>query len=512
MTEMVRDRHQDNARRPGVTKIGHAAPCHSTGGSHRRAIHHPESDDKVEDIIDKRFALPALARLPSTSEAYLVGGTVRDLLLGRPPADLDIAVAADPAGYARSVALASGHRVVTMGKPGQDVFRVAAGDTIVDVTALKTGGIEADLEARDFTVNAMAWNLRARNLVDPLGGRDDLGARRIRMASPDAFENDPLRLLRAYRMAASLGFDIDQQTRDAIRQASGLIAKPAGERIRVELLQLLAAPDAMRLIRMMAADRLLTALFPEIQAMAGCWQNAHHDFDVFEHTLKAFEALEALIQSAGCVDPALAARYRDDPTAAAVLKYALLLHDIGKPASQSVEPDGRVRFLGHAEYSAQMAAAINERLRLSRREAQQAESVIRLHVRPLDLFAADGRRNLNPRAIHRFFRSGAPWSVDILVHALADRRGKRSTPTAEDDAFEAFVTELIRYYYGTYGPALSAAPLLSGRDLMRQFDLAPGPVIGELLGQIEEERLAGSLTTREDALEFARRKLKSARP
>ena len=390
----------------------------------------------MENLTDNTFALPALAHLPAADGAYLVGGTVRDLLLGRPPADLDVAVAADPAGYARAVAEARGGRVVPMGKPGQDVFRVASKDGLIDVTALRGGRIEDDLKARDFTVNAMAWDLRAHKLVDLQNGRGDLTARRIRMVTERAFKDDPLRLIRAYRMAACLGFDIETKTRVAIQRVSELIAKPAGERIRVELLQLLAVPDAMRLIRMMAADHLLTALFPDMQAMEGCRQNAHHDFDVFEHTLRAGEALEALINAAGAVNPALAKRYRDDETTVAVLKYAMLLHDIGKPSIRSVAPDGSVRFLGHAERGAQMAAAVNKRLRLSRREAQQAETVIRLHVRPLHLYAAERRETTLPRAAHRFFRSGDPWSADILLHALADRRGKRNTPTAEDDAFE----------------------------------------------------------------------------
>ena len=440
-----------------------------------------------------------------------MGGSVRDLLLERHPADLDIAVAEDPAGYARSVAQATGRRVVAMGRPGQDVFRVASSDDLLDVTALKNGRIEDDLAARDFTVNAMAWDLRRQALVDPQDGRADLAARRIRMVSPHAFENDPLRLLRAYRMAATLGFEIEDGTRAAIRRNAGLIAKPAGERVRVELLQLLAAADAMRLIRMMAEDNLLTALFPEMAAMKGCRQNVHHAFDVFEHTLRAGEALEALIGPAATASPALVARYADDRTAA-VLKCALLLHDIGKPATRRIDPEGRVRFLGHAKHSAQMAAAINERLRLARREAEQAETIIRLHTRPLDLFSAHRAQAASPRAVHRFFRSGEPWSVDILAHALADRRGKRLRPTAEDDEFTDYIESLLDYYFQTYRPTLAAEPLLRGHDLIRAFGIAPGPTVGKLLAQIEEERLAGNLTTREEALEFAGRKLKSVRP
>jgi putative nucleotidyltransferase with HDIG domain len=463
---------------------------------------HPEAP------IDKRFDDPILARLPATRGAFLVGGSVRDLLRGRRPVDLDIAVAGDPEIYARAVAQAEGCRVVVMGRSGQQVYRVAARDTLIDVTALKNDRIDDDLRARDFTVNAMAWDLAAHRLIDPLAGQADLAAGRIRMVSRDAFASDPLRLLRAYRMAAVLGYAIAAETRATIRQQAALIVRPAGERIRVELMLLLAVADSARLVRQMADDALLTALFPEMQAMAGCRQNAHHDFDVLEHTLAAYDGLEAVLGAPGRLNARLADRYRDDgATTAAVLKYALLLHDIGKPATRRVAADGRVRFLGHAETSARMAAAINRRLRLSRLEALQAETVIRGHVRPLHLFTAHGRQALGLKAVNRFFRDTEPWGVEILLHALGDRRGKRRTPPPDDDGFSAFITGLLDYYFETYRPARSAAPLLNGRDLMRHFDLKPGPALGKLLAIVEEERLAGDLKTREAALDFVRRKL-----
>jgi putative nucleotidyltransferase with HDIG domain len=431
------------------------------------------------------------------------------LLLGRPPVDLDVAVAQDPAGYARTIAERTGHRVVALGQPGQTVFRVAAPDCVVDVTTLKNARIEDDLKARDFTINAMAGDLQTRVLIDPLQGHADLAARRIRMVSTVAFANDPLRLLRAYRMAAVLDFTIEVDTRAAIKRSAGLIDQSAGERIRAELKQLLASPRAMGIVRLMAEDGLLTALFPEMQAMQGCRQSAHHDFDVFEHTLRAGAALEDFINAAEKISPALAQRYAADKALlAAGLKYAMLLHDIGKPQCRRVDPDGRVRFQGHAALSARMVADVNQRLRLSRQETQQAETIIRQHLRPLDLFAVNHRQALGPKAIHRFFRESAPWSIDILMHALGDQRGKRKIPPAQDDGFTSFIIELIHYHDQTYCPALTAPPLLNGHDLIEHFKLAPGPAIGSLLKQVEEERLAGSLTTREAALAFVRRKLK----
>jgi tRNA nucleotidyltransferase/poly(A) polymerase len=437
-----------------------------------------------------------------------VGGSVRDLLLGRRPADLDIAVTGDPAAYARTIAERDGQRVITMGKPGQSVYRVTTRDVLVDVTSLKNGRLEDDLSARDFTVNAMAWDLQARILIDPLNGQHDIASQCIRMITAKSFENDPLRLLRTYRMAASLDFAIESETRAVVKQMAPLVQKPAGERIRSELLQLLGTPDSMRLIRLMATDRLLTAIFPEMRPMKGCHQGEYHDGDVFDHTLRAYAALEEGINAAGNIHPELAARYTAKKAPlAAILKYAMLLHDSGKPASRRRDTDGRIRFLGHAERSAQIAATVSRRLRLSRLEAQQAETIIRNHLRPRELFSLNHRQNLSPRAIHRFFRESAPWSMDILLHALGDWGGKRNRPGSLDDGFAAFVTGMLNYYFEIYCQALAAPPLLRGHDLIRHFGLKPGPVIGSLLDQVEEARLAGSLATPKDALAFVHRKL-----
>jgi tRNA nucleotidyltransferase/poly(A) polymerase len=437
-----------------------------------------------------------------------VGGSVRDLLLGRRPVDLDVAVTGDPANYAQAIADRSGQRVIAMGKPGQTVFRVTTRDGLMDVTALKNGRIEDDLRARDFTVNAMAWDLQAHMLIDPLNGQRDIAAQRIRMIAASSFENDPLRLLRTYRMAATLNFAIERETRAAVKQMALMVQKPAGERIRSELLQLLGTPDSGHLIRQMATDHLLTAIFPEMLPMRGCLQNEHHDGDVFDHTLQAYTILEDGINSADDIHPELPPRYTlKNAPVAAVLKYAMLLHDSGKPASRRRDSDGRIRFLGHADRGARIVAAISQRLRLSRLEAQQAETIIRNHLRPRELFSVNHRPNSNLSAIHRFFRESAPWSVDILVHALGDWRGKQKASTSSEDGFTAFVTELINYYFGNYRQSLAAPPLLRGHDLIRHFGVKPGPVIGSLLDQVEEARLDGSLTTHEEALEFVHRKL-----
>jgi len=446
--------------------------------------------------------------LPDAPQAYLVGGAVRDLLMQRHPTDLDIAVEGDAAAFAQSLAQRLGARVVPIGKPGMVTYRVTSRGFLTDITGLAANTLDHDLRRRDFAVNAMAYDLKAKRLIDPLNGQDDIDAGRIRMVAEQAFVDDPLRLLRAFRMAAVLDFTIAPETLQAIERHAPRIQTPAGERLRAELIQLLACPASARLLLVMSDSGLLTRLIPEMAPMQGCRQNSHHDFDVYTHTLKAYAALEQCLQEAGRLSAALAKRHRQPPyrrTAAAILKYALLLHDIGKPETRRVDASGEVHFYGHARQSVRMAETVHARLRLSKNECEQARIIIANHGRPLDLLSAHRAANLSRKGINRLFRSCEPWTPEVLLHALGDTLGKKKAPDHAIDTARHFIADLIRYYFDRFRPLADRKPLVNGRDLMAGFGLKPSALLGNLLKEIEDERLAGRLSTREEALEHAAR-------
>lgn len=458
-------------------------------------------------MLPDASCIKVLDPIPATPGAYLVGGSVRDLLMGRTPKDLDIAVAGDPQDLARHIAARLAGRVVTMGKSDQTIYRVAAGSLIYDVAHLRGEQIEYDLATRDFTINAIALELGNRNLIDPLNGREAIAARCIRQVTDGVFSADPLRLLRAYRLSATLNFEIEDETRKAIRQQAHLIVQPAGERLREELWQLLASPSSANQVEAMAADDLLTRLLPEMRPMQGCGQGPPHEFDVFTHTLRAYVALERQI-NAPSLCPELAAYCRAaEFKAGVVLKYAMLLHDIGKPEARALEADGRVRFIGHAARSARLANAVHQRLRLSRREALQATIIIDHHLQPLHLFSANAAGDLSLRAIHRFYRACTPWTPEVLLHAMGDEGGKSAVAAPASLKTQAFFQDLLRRYFEHYLPATAAPRLLNGRDLIRHFGLAPSPTIGRLLAELQEETLAGRLDSRKAALAFVQRRL-----
>ena len=212
---------------------------------------------------DMRTALPAY--FPTCEGAYLVGGCVRDLLLGRPPADYDVAVLGDSRVYAQTLAAAAGGRIVEIGKPASRLWRVVAPGGIIDVSAAAGASIAKDLRHRDFTINALALDIATGAIIDVTGGRQDLNAATIRMVSAAAFRNDPVRLIRAFRLQARFGFSIEPGTLAAISRDAGRIARPAGERVREEFFKMLGADRSAPALQAMARTGLLAALFPGLK-------------------------------------------------------------------------------------------------------------------------------------------------------------------------------------------------------------------------------------------------------
>lgn len=453
--------------------------------------------------------------IPPVYGAFLVGGTVRDLLLGEIPADWDLVTVGDAADLARRLAERFEGRVVDLGKPGKKIFRVALksppeglrlsesagrGKFLIDVAPAAGSTIYEDLAKRDFTVNAMAVSLETRALIDPHDGRGDLHRKQIRMILRENFYADPLRLLRAYRFAATLGFGINPETDRAISDTVSRIHEAAAERVRDEILKLLAAPRAGETLAMMDASGLLTEIFPELAPLKACSQNVFHQFDAFEHTIKAFCFLEKLLQDPAALAPDMVFNPADLPPPARfpLLKLAILLHDIGKPGARSMDADGRIHFYGHERTSADLARHITQRLRFSVHDQAYVDFIIRNHILPLSLFVADRRRPLSARATARFFLKTGAFTKDLLAHTMADLVGKGIPENTRN--FVRFIRNLLAVHAASFMPRKSSPPLINGNDLIQIFKLIPSPRFARILAHVEEERLAGTIQTRDEAL------------
>ncbi|MFW6272046.1 MAG: CCA tRNA nucleotidyltransferase [Desulfosalsimonas sp.] len=443
--------------------------------------------------------------IPEKNSVYLVGGCVRDHLLGRPVSDYDLAVDCDAHVVARHIASAAGRRVVVMGEADKRIFRIVTEKETYDVSEIKGADIAADLWQRDFTINAMAVNTATKEIIDPTGGRDDLSKKSVRMVLPEAFDTDPLRLLRAFRMAAVLGFSIDPETLAAITAKSEKIAHSAGERIREEWLKMLESAFSAKLVTLAQQTGLLYTIFPEIFALKNCSQNKHHRFDALRHTLAVYQSLETMLHE-NRPDLKPGARNTDlltCPGSPVLIKHAALFHDIGKPSTRSVDGKGDIHFYGHDKKGEDIIGKINTRIRFSNKENQYTSFLVGNHLRPLFLYMMRERGKLQKKAVTRFFIKTAPWTPDLLMLAAADSEAKDRLASVK---FIKFIKNIASEYVNTYLPASRQPNLITGRDLIEEFGLKPSPLFSEIIDKIEEMRLAGLLKNRDQALKFISKK------
>ena len=491
-----------------------------------------EPKDFVGSLIEPRTSLLLTKISNFLTElgvrSYLVGGFVRDVLLRRDTADIDIAVAADALEIAPNVATALSGKYVRLDEVNR-VGRVvlvnqqapsASGQWQLDFSTFK-GNIEHDLARRDFTIDAMAVDLgeigyQYHSLIDPFNGRNDLRQGLIRAVSETAFESDAVRLLRAVRLAAELGFSIDTETESLIQRYSYLIGGVAGERIREELLRLLAMPQAGRFLTYLDELGLLTVMIPELNQAKGVKQPEEHFRDVFDHSIKTVVAVDFLLHEGTweyaneevlAIAPwsAMLSQHFDlevssGSTRRLLLKLAALLHDIAKPQTKAIDAQGRMRFLGHAKEGAAIAVNILERLRFSGKEVKLVEVMVKHHLRPMQM-----SQNELPtrRAIYRYFRDAGEAGIDILFLSLADHLATRG-PYLNLAQWRGHA-QIVEYVLGQrfQEESLVIPPkLVDGHDLINIFGLSPAPKIGQLLEAVREAQAAGEVTTREEALSY----------
>ena len=461
---------------------------------------------KAMDNFNKKI-FPAL--IPDRQGIYIVGGSLRDAMLGHSPKDYDIVVRGDARPVAEGIARQAGSRVIPIGKPGLTTYRVIAGTHTLDIAPAEDGELKKDLKRRDFTINAMAFDLHSETIHDPCSGLSDLKAGIVRMNSPAVLKADPLRLLRAFRMAAALGFQIAPETIAGIKKNAPAIKSVAKERVRDEWIKLLETPESFPHLLKMDDTGLMAALFPELQQLKNCPQNDYHDLDAFDHTLQVFRHLEqALTMNAPRLSHDHAnADLVNGPSGNALIKHTALFHDIGKPAAATTREDGKIRFYGHETTGAQMTEAISGRIGLSNAQKNYAAFIVRHHLRPLFLYTANSEGRRNALARTRFFIKTTPFTTDLLLLAAADMQGKRQNGDA--CGFKAFVRDTLEHYHKSFYPKYSAPPLVTGDDLIGRFGLTPSPLFAEILDKIEFQRLAGHIETRDKALAFVDNYIKS---
>ena len=468
-------------------------------------------------------------------QSYLVGGYIRDVLLGRDTADIDIIVAADALKIAPQVAATLGGKNVPLDEEN-GVSRVVMptgeassprGQLHLDFSTIK-GNIEEDLAGRDFTIDAIAVDLRLLDkehtniqFIDPFDGRGDLQQSVIRAVTETVFELDPARLLRAVRLAVELGFTIDTETESLIRCHNHLLADVAGERIREELLRFLAVAQAGQHLPYLEELGLLTIIIPELAQTKGVDQPREHFWNVLDHSIQTVMATTFLLRqgdwqyasdevSAAVPRSAGLAEHFDmevssGSTRGTLLKLAALLHDIAKPQTKAIDNNGRMRFLGHAQEGATIVADTLERLRFSSKEIKLVETVVKHHLRPGQM-----AQNELPshRAIYRFFRDTGDAGIDVLFLSLADHLATRG-PHLDLHQWQehAKMVEYVLAQRFEQESLVIPPKLVDGHDLINIFGMSPGPQLGEILEVVREAQAGGELTNKQEALSYIREHL-----
>jgi len=479
---------------------------------------------KILSKLPQRNYLYAILEIAESESAnlFIVGGTVRDIILDREIYDIDFAISGDAIGFAKSLAKHTNTKAIILDDV-QNSARVIYnhGEFYMDFSLIRGNNIIEDLKVRDLTINAIAFDFEQLlksdevELIDPCNGLDDLNNKIIRFTSAKAITDDPIRMLRAIRFSATLDFAISDETQSLIRSSSTLINSVAMERVRDEIYKILDIDNSVKYIKLMDDVGLLEQIFPEIAKMRGLEQNLYHHLDVWNHSILTMELFEkkaipeSMSDHLSEIEEYLNEEIVKDRSRLALLKIIALFHDIGKPYVKSIDENGKIRFFDHHKKGAELALIIGSRLKLANRESQFMSNVIFYHMYPLMLITKYKRREVSAkeksRDIMKFIKNVSDDCLGVLLISYADLQATQGPlRTAEDIKIMDYLVKEISDTY--FMEIKSSIPVLvTGDDIIKEFGLSPGPIIGKILTNIREAQLNKKISTREEAIDFARK-------
>ncbi len=485
-------------------------------------------------------------------EIYLIGGSVRDILLKRVLRDIDIAVPSDSIEIAKKFADRIGGSFFVMSEK-EGIARVVKKEgrkTLqFDFAMFKGKDIIEDLSNRDFTINAMAiqiskfrisdfgFRISSIEIIDPYNGSKDLKDKIVRIVKPNAFSDDPLRMLRAIRLASDFDFKIEDKTIENIKSFTPSLNAVSSERVRDELFKIFKNPKSHYYIFLLDEYGLLDVVIPEIKDMKGLKQGSYHVYELWTHSLKTVEYLEDVIRDIKLYLPEYSNRIKrhlkveieQGIDRLGLLKFAALLHDTGKPSTIKTD-EGKISFYQHWIVGAEINKGVCRRLKISTKSEEIVRRITENHMRPLyltqlynppfpplvkggrgDLFSKGEKEGfITRRAMYRFFRDASDSGIDVLLLSIADAMATQPKPSASESVSYKTVAKVVKrildYYYAEY-KRHRKKPLISGSYLIKRFKVKPGPVIGRILKDVEEHRGAGLLKNKSDAINYIKENL-----
>lgn len=458
-------------------------------------------------------------------EAYIVGGFIRDRIIGIPINDIDIVVSDKPEEIVKIVSeeLSGTYFLINS---DHAMYRINAqlGYSMLNIDiGLFEESIYDDLSNRDFTINAIAIGLDSKfstlevdKLIDPYCGVADIKNKVIKTTTKHSFLGDPLRLLRCIRLYAELGFEIDKQTIQLLKSNVCKINDVSGERIREELFKILSLPNVLDYLNILDDVGILCELIPELEETRNVIQPKEHYWDVFEHLINSASMAGKMFENTNGIDfvrknvprfPEMETFFKekisDGQTRLTFLKFTALLHDIGKPKTRTIDSSGKIRFLTHSEVGSNIADGIMNRLRISNKGIGIVKTMIENHLRPAQM--SQSGELPTDKAIYRYFRDVGEVAVDTLYLDLSDylaMRGPNLTEEEWEEHCERTDYIIKRNMLVQKRQEEKDSVLLNGDEIMENFDLCPGPKIGTLIAKIKEAQAMGHIKSRDEALIF----------
>lgn len=440
--------------------------------------------------------------LKNIHEGYLVGGSLRDFFIGQTTCDRDITIKnADL--FAQKLAEEFDGTLVTL-DPENKIYRVVLNDKInyLDISEMQGICIEDDLKRRDFTINAIAYNLADDSFVDTTGGLKDLESKILRHIKDENFEDDPLRILRAFRFYAVTGFEMTPELEIALKKYLHLALNPSPERISYEILKLFGGKYASKSLLKMDEIGLLEKIFPIIKEMKQVPPNTHHHLGLFYHVVETVRQIEIIYERLegeekehlDSVDFGGFPRINH-------LKLTGFLHDIGKFSTWTIEESGRHRFIKHDDVGSKMVVPILKQMKFSKKQIEYISCLIKNHIYPSNVIVAP---DLNEKVMMRYVRKMENNVIDNIVLAKADRLSARGVDVTQQmvDANLNGLSTLLQFYLEKKSSLKPLPKLLDGKEIMDLKGIKQSPELGKIIKSLQEAQLNGEVNTREEAVSY----------
>lgn len=456
------------------------------------------------DILNNEI----ITALKSTGrKIYLVGGTVRDMLLNRPTYDKDLIVLDEDArSFSENLVKTLDATFVPLDEENK-IYRIVLKDKLnyLDITNPIENDFEKDIKRRDFTINALALNIYNGEIIDFVDGKKDLENKKIRMITEENFDDDPLRILRGYRFQAGLGFEIEENTLNAIKSRIEKLNQPAFERKIVEIIKLFGGKYAIEALLEMDKVGILENLFPPIIDVKKVPPNSHHHLDLFHHSLEVVNQIQIIYENSSQeIQTHLETTDFGGAPRLAHLKLAGFLHDIGKFSTWTIEENNRHRFIKHDDIGAKMAEKMLKEMKFSKKQIEYICKQIKLHIYPSGVLQAP---NLNEKHYMRYIRKMENDVIDNIILAKADRLSAQGTDITPEilNANLNGLDKMLKYYLDIKDSLKPLPKLIDGREVMQILNLTPSPRLGEIMDAIKEAQISGDITTKDEAIEFIKK-------